>query len=243
MRYKAIISYPEIIKREGLTLQRDMNFQIKRNYSIILMSVRKGSPYQDKWHKKTGILEYEGHDQARRGEIDLKKLDQPMENKNGSLTENGKFFNAAIAHKNNGKKPEIVQVYEKISPGIWCDRGRYELIDAKMVDENQRSVFKFFLKSTQKHSNVETVLSQTRAIPTSVKIKVWKRDQGHCAICKSTHNLHFDHVIPYSKGGSSVTAENIRILCAKHNLSKSDKIMSFGPWLATISTAIIDKAV
>jgi len=32
--------------------------------------------------------------------------------------------------------------------------------------------------------------------------------------------------IPFSRGGSSIVAENVRLLCARHNLSKSDKIMS-----------------
>jgi 5-methylcytosine-specific restriction endonuclease McrA len=36
--------------------------------------------------------------------------------------------------------------------------------------------------------------------------------------------LHFDHIIPYSLGGSSKDAENIQLLCAKHNLEKHDAI-------------------
>jgi hypothetical protein len=40
----------------------------------------------------------------------------------------------------------------------------------------------------------------------------------------SKDNLHFDHIIPYSKGGSSLLAENIQLLCARHNLGKKDKI-------------------
>jgi len=42
--------------------------------------------------------------------------------------------------------------------------------------------------------------------------------------CGSTNNLHFDHIIPYSKGGPSLVAENIQLLCARHNLEKRDKI-------------------
>jgi hypothetical protein len=36
--------------------------------------------------------------------------------------------------------------------------------------------------------------------------------------------LHFDHIIPYSKGGSSKDPANIQILCGRHNLAKHDKI-------------------
>ena len=62
-------------------------------------------------------------------------------------------------------------------------------------------------------------------IPSDVKLEVWKRDKGQCVLCGSKENLHFDHIIPFSKGGSSLTAKNIQILCAKCNLSKHDKIM------------------
>ena len=68
-------------------------------------------------------------------------------------------------------------------------------------------------------------LEQTRLIPTAVKLAVWKRDGGCCVQCGSSDNQHFDHVIPYSLGGSSLVAENIQLLCARHNLAKRDKII------------------
>ncbi|MEJ2255136.1 MAG: HNH endonuclease [Nitrospirota bacterium] len=43
-------------------------------------------------------------------------------------------------------------------------------------------------------------------------------------LCGATDELHFDHDLPYSKGGTSITEENVRILCARHNLKKSHKI-------------------
>jgi len=43
-------------------------------------------------------------------------------------------------------------------------------------------------------------------------------------LCGSKNNLHFDHDLPYSKGGTSLTTTNIRLLCARHNLSKGSKI-------------------
>jgi 5-methylcytosine-specific restriction endonuclease McrA len=36
--------------------------------------------------------------------------------------------------------------------------------------------------------------------------------------CGSTKNLDLDHDIPFSRGGSSLTAANVRLLCAKRNL-------------------------
>jgi 5-methylcytosine-specific restriction endonuclease McrA len=63
-----------------------------------------------------------------------------------------------------------------------------------------------------------------RIIPTAVKLEVWKRDGGKCAMCGATTELHFDHIIPYSKGGTSLKADNVQLLCARHNLEKRDKI-------------------
>ena len=67
-------------------------------------------------------------------------------------------------------------------------------------------------------------LEHNRLIPTSVKLEVWKRDKGQCVKCGSKDNLHFDHILPFSKGGTSLKAENIQLLCARHNLQKNDKI-------------------
>ncbi|HEY1561839.1 MAG TPA: HNH endonuclease [Caulobacteraceae bacterium] len=60
-------------------------------------------------------------------------------------------------------------------------------------------------------------------IPDDVKLLVWSRDGGACVRCGSRENLHFDHIIPVTKGGGK-TAANIQVLCETCNLRKSDKI-------------------
>jgi 5-methylcytosine-specific restriction endonuclease McrA len=67
-------------------------------------------------------------------------------------------------------------------------------------------------------------IDRRRLIPTSVKLEVWKRDGGKCVVCGATNELHFDHIIPFSKGGTSLKADNVQLLCARHNLEKRDKI-------------------
>jgi 5-methylcytosine-specific restriction endonuclease McrA len=64
-----------------------------------------------------------------------------------------------------------------------------------------------------------------RIIPTAVKVEVWNRDKGRCRISGATDELHFDHILPYSKGGASLTAENVQLLCARHNLAKGARII------------------
>jgi hypothetical protein len=102
------------------------------------------------------ILNYEGHDQPKGADCaNPKVVDQPDHYPSGSLTQNGKFHEAAQRFKSGQRDPERVRVYEKIRAGIWSN----------------------------------------------------------------------DHDLPWSKGGTSITEENVQLLCARHNLEKSDRIV------------------
>ncbi len=225
-----IISYIDMCKEEGVNLQRGMNFRLKGGFSVILMSLRYGAPYADRIEEEGKILIYEGHDmQSKKDGPNPKLVDQPFRNPGGSLTQNGLFYQSTKNYKNDkyNKEPELVKVYEKIKPGIWVYNGIFKLIDTWQEFINARKVFKFKLKLLDNETIVKNDIhdiDHNRIIPTSVKLEVWKRDKGKCVICGSTNNLHFDHILPYSKGGSSLVAENIQLLCARHNLEKRDKI-------------------
>lgn len=60
-------------------------------------------------------------------------------------------------------------------------------------------------------------------IPQDVLDKVWNRDGGKCVKCGSQEKIEFDHIIPFSKGGSN-TYRNLQILCEKCNRGKSNNI-------------------
>ncbi len=223
-----VISYLEMCTAEGVNLQRGMNFRLKDGDSVILMSLRSGAPYNDKVEKEGKILIYEGHDIAQKTEgPNAKTVDQPMTNPSGSLTQNGLFFRAAENFKKNIQPAEKVKVYEKIKSGIWVYNGIFNLINAIIEKDKLRDVFKFKLELDESQDGLSgdiLDLEHNRLIPSSVKLKVWKRDKGRCVKCGKLDNLHFDHIIPFSKGGSSLVLENIQILCARHNLEKRDKI-------------------
>jgi hypothetical protein len=205
-----------------------MNFRLRGKTTIILMSVRKGAPYADRIEENGKILIYEGHDiPNRKNGPNPKKVDQEMVTPSGSLTENGKFFQAAQNFKRGIQPAERVKVYEKLRAGIWVYNGIFKLVDAWIEESNARKVFKFRLELVNDlfpEEKQDYELEHGRIIPSQVKLAVWKRDKGRCVICGSSENLHFDHIIPYSKGGSSLVAENIQLLCARHNLAKHNKI-------------------
>ena len=226
-----IISYLEMCHREGVSLQQGMNYRLGGDYSVILMSVRPNAPYRDEVLDDGYTLIYEGHDLPRRDpSIDPKKVDQPQYTTAGNPTQNGKFHNAAQEFKAGSRSAEKVKVYEKIRPGIWSYNGFFHLMDSWLEFDGVRNVFKFKLHAIE----VEKYMGETplvreeiprrRIIPTPVKLEVWKRDGGKCRVCGAEDELHFDHIIPYSRGGTSMTAENVQLLCARHNLAKGSRI-------------------
>jgi HNH endonuclease len=246
MEVDDIFGYDKLVAAEKANLQAGMNYREGKDYAIVLMSLRENAPYADALDPVTGMLTYEGHDEPqRRGGLNPKEVDQPLTTPRGSWTENGKFFRAAMDFKSGlREKPELIKVYEKISRGIWSYKGFFELIDANIISDGKRKVFKFSLRPVEKKSFGRIVeLPHNRLIPTPVKVEVWRRDRGQCVQCGSTKNLHFDHDIPYSKGGSSLTAANVRLLCAKHNLEKSDKILSIAPWIFAGAAALNEISV
>lgn len=224
-----IISYIEMCQREGTSLQKGMNFGLRQNHSVVLMSLRENAPYRDRLEEDGTTLIYEGHDAARnKSAPEPKRINQPELTPTGTLTENGKFHKAAQDYKNGLRLPERVQVYEKLHRGIWSYNGVFHLANSWIENDGIRNVFKFKLVAVKsdddfsKPANNES--ERRRIIPTSVKLEVWKRDSGKCVICGASDELHFDHIVPFSKGGTSVSSSNVQLLCARHNLEKRDKI-------------------
>lgn len=227
-----VISYFNMCRHEGTSLQRGMNFRLHGRHSVILMSLRPNAPYADQIEEDGTVLIYEGHDVAKGPDAPMPKLlDQPEFLPSGRPTENGKFAAAARQFKTGKKGADLVRVYEKVRPGIWVDNGYFHLVDTYIEQGPQRSVFKFKLVAIETQEADEAAeaklheeASRRRLIPSVVKQEVWKRDQGKCVECGASDELHFDHVVPFSKGGSSLTAANVQLLCARHNLQKSAHI-------------------
>jgi len=225
-----VISYIEMCQREGTSLQAGMNFGLGGNHSVILMSIRANAPYRDRIEDGGTTLIYEGHDHPKGANCPNPKIvDQPEKFPSGSPTQNGKFSQAAKSFKSGAREPERVRVYEKIRTGIWSYNGVFHLIDACRERDQFREVFKFRLIAVEGDEDFalppEKNIQRRRIIPSAVKIAVWKRDGGKCVVCGAGDELHFDHDLPWSKGGTSITEHNVQLLCARHNLEKRDRIV------------------
>ena len=213
-----------------MALQRGMYFREPPAHGVILMSRRPNAPYTDDLSSDEKVLLYEGHDERRTADTPQPKtLDQPLLDARGRRTENGRFSFWIDSLKQGKVSPAIFRVYEKMRPGVWTDRGLYVLRDYDYPRIDGRRVFKFRLELADFDSNAPyessaTELKVSRQIPSWVKQEVYKRDKGRCVVCSSTDQLHFDHDLPFAKGGTSILPENVRILCARHNLAKSANV-------------------
>lgn len=215
-----VITYFTMCQEEGGTsLQRGMNYRLLPTHSVILMSQQAGAPYTDRVEEEGTVIVYQGHNVPRPQAPNPDAADQELKTPSGRLTQNGHFFEAA-----GSEPPELVRVYEKLLKGMWVYNGAFHLTGAWAEVSGGRRVFKYQLK-TAEGSLAATPLRRepTRVIPSAVKKEVWVRDGGTCVICGASDEIHYDHEIPYSRGGGS-TVENVRILCARHNLEKGARI-------------------
>lgn len=62
-------------------------------------------------------------------------------------------------------------------------------------------------------------------VTSAMRADIYNRDGHRCVLCGSDQELVMDHIVPICRGGVS-TAENLRTLCRKCNLSKvpSDRL-------------------
>ena len=215
-----VISYFAMCEEEGATsLQHGMNFRLGGKHSVILMSQQKGAPYADRVEEEGTVIVYQGHNVPRGQVPNPETVDQQLRTPKGRITPNGRFFEAA-----DSEPSELVRVYEKILKGMWVYNGLFHLTSAWSEVSHGRRVYMFRLKATAGASAAAPLSREpSRVIPSAVKKAVWLRDGGKCVLCSASDALHFDHEIPFSRGGGS-TVENVRILCARHNLEKGAKI-------------------
>jgi 5-methylcytosine-specific restriction endonuclease McrA len=80
---------------------------------------------------------------------------------------------------------------------------------------------RLYARSSRKSQRPSQYMS--RHIPQAVREEVHRRDRGRCVECGSNVRIEYDHILPFSKGGSN-TARNIRILCEKCNRSRGGSI-------------------
>ena len=184
------------------------------------MSRAPDATYHDEFKENNTVLIYEGHNAPQTGGVDPKTIDQPERTPSGTLTQNGKFHEAAQQFKIGDRTAERVKVYENMQKGKWIYHGIFLLTDSWIQNGETRNVFKFKLNATDDTQFTVKELNKIKQrvmIPSSIMTEVLEKYDCKCTECGSENNLAFIHT-----GTDSITSDNVKIVCEKHNSKTND---------------------
>ena len=124
------------------------------------------------------------------------------------------------------------EVWENIQELFYTEPSNWKKINQYEADDINCRIFGhmcpvFLLQSGA--TETKSVRRSGRYIPREIMLKVVRRDAQVCQKCSSyipDTKLHFDHVIPVSKGGPT-SVDNLRLLCESCNWAKSNVTTEF----------------
>jgi len=123
-------------------------------------------------------------------------------------------------------KPEVQKLYWDKNKAKYNakKRERYatDLAYRKKILKKKKD---WFLKNPEKYQIQKDKRSQRRL---KLRFSILERDGFRCGYCgkkADSTNLHIDHIIPKSKGGTN-HPDNLRTSCIECNLGKSDVLLN-----------------
>jgi mannosyltransferase OCH1-like enzyme len=175
---------------------------------LIIIVVVLGGIAQVWWKEK----------QAEKAAAKQEQQRQELLNKYKHLKVNEIVFNGEIEHFDKWTLLQAIHGYDMTEATELLEEAQKSAKKAKL-SKVRREISQ---KAQELYSEIP-VDDNREHIPDDIKQFVWQRDKGKCVRCGKQENLEFDHIIPFSKGGSS-TARNLQLLCTECNRDKSDKI-------------------
>jgi hypothetical protein len=165
-----VISYLQMCRAEGVSLQRGMNFGSAGSMSVILMSRRPGAPYDDRVEEDGRVLIYEATTRHKSGAARIRRRSTSPSGVSGAHLPKTDCFSKLLHNTGDSGTPaERVRVYEKMRDGIWTFNGTFKLVDGWREESHGRLVFKFRLEvdpdATPVSDPREPRLEQNRLIP------------------------------------------------------------------------------
>jgi hypothetical protein len=147
-----------------------------------------------------------------------------------TISERTLFDNLELVWTTLGRQPKIQEMIKPLSKfsgdtyrrkfGTWR-KSLENFVNYINSDEETKTPLKIAEKMNYVPS--EIIKHKTKRFPSAkLKVQVLMRDGNRCKLCGITvigSNIHFDHIIPWAKGGET-TLENLQILCSEHNLAK-----------------------
>lgn len=117
----------------------------------------------------------------------------------------------------------------KVSMSYSSPKGQVNLFKEEQFNFEQMLVsFNSISRSNLDRETYKNLSKVERGeVSDSLRYDVMNRDGFRCVICGASANegvrLHVDHILPIAKGGKS-NIENLRTLCERCNIGKSDKM-------------------
>lgn len=111
---------------------------------------------------------------------------------------------------------------EEVKKNLLIEEEKEKIKQDILKNRKRRKLHKQAIEELKMEGKIENIRKR-EPIPQDVQDSVWRRDGGRCVKCGSQENLEFDHIIPFSKGGSN-TVRNLQLLCEKCNREKSNNI-------------------
>lgn len=147
------------------------------------------------------------------------------------LSENCELFKRDYLHLYENQITQRIEDYNRKLEEEELEREReqikFEILEAenkKKEKERLRTLRSEIEKELSESGEINNLLESKRErIPQDVMDMVWNRDGGKCLLCGKSEKLEFDHIIPFSKGGSN-TYRNLQLLCENCNRVKSNNI-------------------
>ncbi len=178
------------------------SIQLKLPHFTVIGTTSKLSQVNEQLIAQTYVCDFVPYDIKAIGKIILSFANQqgiPIDESGANI----------IAEHGNGNLSQISNLIDKVRK--YSDVRADGTITAKVAKDA--------IKAFGLNLSAPLEERERQPIPDSVKMFVWRRDNGRCVVCGSQEKLEYDHIIPVSMGGSN-TERNIQLLCEKHNRSK-----------------------
>jgi len=142
-----------------------------------------------------------------------------------------RWSNAQVEAERQTQMAEPVQLWRDgrrnlwhFLDGFWWDDDDLDAEDIKALVLQRKRRLEQKLQSARSLMRAEEDGRPKRVgIPTELRRAVFERDGGRCTECGGNFDLQYDHILPVARGGAT-TLENLQLLCAECNRSKSDSI-------------------
>lgn len=219
-----ILKQKELFKERLSKLKEDYNCLIQQKKGVPEEKHERKYALTDKLNKlclqkknipSFGIQKQIIERQIEEVQAEIRKLPIQFIRLQEELSEKIKIVERKIEELNNELSSVKLMTDKEIKNKLLKEEKNRLRVD-RLRDEVRKNIFEKEFQAIPEDDKI-------RFISDEAKEFVWRRDQAKCVKCGSQDSLEFDHIIPFSKGGSN-TARNIQLLCEKCNRSKHDDI-------------------